>query len=101
MTTKAYLMIDVAEKFCRNGYLDVLRDLADIREVQSVERIDGICDIMVKAEGTDTKGFVADQIMPKEWVKSLRVFNVEPGEPMETAPVVVPEFEHAETLLTQ
>ncbi|MFC1937667.1 hypothetical protein ACFLWY_03835 [Chloroflexota bacterium] len=98
MATTAYLMIDVAEKFCRNGYGDVLRDLADIREVQSIERIGGICDLLVKVEVPGMVGLVTDQIMPKQWIKALRVFNVEPAEPTESAPIGVLEFEHVETL---
>ena len=83
MAIKAYLMIDVAEEFCHKGYQDVLSDLADIGKVQSVERIDGTCNLLVKVEVPATTGLVTDQVMPKQWVKSLRVFNVEPAELIE------------------
>ena len=92
MGTKAYFMINVAERFCPNGYQDVLRDLETIPEVKSIEQIDGICDLMVKVEAPIRMGLVADQIMPKRWVKSLRVFEVEPTELGETIKLTEPEF---------
>jgi len=84
MATKAYFMINVAEKFCPNGYQDVLRDLVTIPEVQSIERVDGICDLMVKVEAPIRVGFVADKILAKEWVKRLYALQVEPAELSET-----------------
>ena len=92
MATKAYLMINVAEKFCPNGYQDVLRDLVTIPEVECIERLDGICDLMVKVEGPIGGGFAAEKILPKQWVKSLRVLNVEPAELSETTKLTEPEF---------
>ena len=99
MTTKAYCMINVAENFCPNGYQDILRDLANIPEVESVERVDGICDLMVKVEAPTRLGFITDKILPKLWVKSLRVLNIEPAELSETAGLAVPEFRKVKTAL--
>ena len=81
MMTKVYLMIDVAEEFCRNGYQDILGDLGDIYEVESVERIDGICDLLVKAEVSGTVMLLTAKIMSRKWVRALRVLHVEPAEP--------------------
>lgn len=92
MTTKAYFMIDVAEKFCPNGYQDILKDLVAIPEVETIERIDGICDLMVRVDVPIKVGSITDRIMPKQWVKSLRVINVEPAAVGETAGFVVPEY---------
>ena len=96
MTTKAYFMIDVAEKSCRNGYQDILKDLVAIPEVETIERIDGICDLMVKVETPLETKLVANKIMPKEWVKSLRLVNVEPAEPSK-AKELVGEYLAAQT----
>jgi len=98
MTTKAYFMIDVAEKFCPNGYQDILKDLVAIPEVETIERIDGICDLMVKVETPVEAKLVADKILAKQWGKSLRVLNVEPAAVGETAGFVVPEYLAAESL---
>ena len=78
MATKAYFMVSVAEKFCQNGYQDILRDLETIPEVKSVERVSGACDLLVKVDVPIRMIFVANKIMAKEWVKSLHVLKVEP-----------------------
>lgn len=99
MATKAYFMVDVADKFCPNGYQDVLRGLAEIDEIQCVERVDGICDLLVKVNTPVKAGIIADKILNKEWVKSLRVLNVEPAELGEAADIAMPEFQKVETAL--
>ena len=80
MVTKAYFMVNVAKKFCPNGYQNVLRDLVTVPEVESIERVDGICDLMVKVETPISVGVVADKILAKTWVQRLRVLKVEPAE---------------------
>jgi hypothetical protein len=84
MTTKRYLMINVAQEACKNGYEDVLRDLITIPEVQSIEQLDGIFDLMVQVECPATVGYAAaDDLMAKGWVKRLQVLQVAPNEPSE------------------
>ena len=78
MATKAYFMINVAERFCQNGYRDILRDLEAIPEVKAVERVNGACDLLVKVEAPIRMIFVANKLLAKEWVKRLYVLNIEP-----------------------
>jgi len=83
MATRAYFMIDVAEKFSRDGYQNILRDLETIPEVESVERVTGASDLLVKVEAPIRMIFVANKILAKEWVKRLHVLHVEPIQPEE------------------
>jgi hypothetical protein len=84
MATKRYLMIDVDEEACKNGYEDVLRDLITMPEVQSIERLDGIFDLMVEVECPVAVGHAAaDDLLAKGWVKRFQVLQVEPAEPSE------------------
>ena len=78
MATKAYFVISVVEEFYQNRYQDVLRDLKAVPEVESIERIKGTCDLMVKVEAPIRAVFVANKILPKEWVKRLFMLKVEP-----------------------
>lgn len=82
MTTKAYFLISVAEKFYQKGYghmlKDILRDLEAIPEIKVVEQVSGNCDLLVKVEAPIRTIFVANKILAKEWAKSLRVLHVEP-----------------------
>jgi hypothetical protein len=82
MATKRYLMFNVDEGACKNGYQDVLRDLITIPEVQSIERLDGIFDLMVQVECPATVGYAAaDDLSAKGWVKRLEILQVEPLHP--------------------
>jgi len=93
MATKAYLMINMEKRFSDDGYyLDALRELAAIPEVESVEPVSGICDLMVKVNAPVRAIFVADKIRPKAWVKSLRILRVEPTEPSATSELTEPEL---------
>jgi len=84
MATKRYLMINVAEEACKNGYEDVLRYLITIPEVQFIERLDGIFDLMVQVECPAIVGHAAaDDLLAKGWVKRLQVLQVESAEPSE------------------
>ncbi len=93
MATKRYLMINVAEEACKNGYEDVLRYLITIPEVQFIERLDGIFDLMVQVECPATVGYAAvDDLLAKGWVKRLQVLQVESAEPSESVMPRVPEL---------
>lgn len=93
MATKAYLMINMEKRFSDDGYyLDALRELAAIPEVESVEPVSGICDLMVKVNAPVRAIFVADKIRPKEWVKSLRILRIEPTEASATSKLTEPEL---------
>ena len=77
------LLINVAEKFSKNGYQSILRDLESIPEVESVERVTGASDLMVKVEAPIRMIFVANKILSKGWVERLHVLHVEPLKPEE------------------
>ena len=83
MATRAYFTVSVAEIFCQNGYLDILKDLETIPEVKSVERVSGACDLLVKVDAPIRMIFVANKLLAKEWVKRLHVLHVEPIQPEE------------------
>ncbi len=84
MGTKAYFMIKMKERFCDDSYyLDAVRDLVTMPEVESVEPVSGVCDLLVKVNAPIRAVFVANKILAKEWVKGLKILRIEP-EPTET-----------------
>lgn len=88
-----YIMVNMTEEACKNGYQDVLRDLIAIPWVQSIERLDGIFDLMVQVESPAIVGYAAaDDLLAKGWVKRLQVLQVEPNEPSEITPLKVLEL---------
>jgi len=78
MVTKAYFVISVDEEFYQNRYQDVLRDLEAVPEVESIERIKGTYDLLVKVGAPIRAIFVANKILPKEWAKRLYMLKVQP-----------------------
>jgi len=105
MGTKAYLMVNLEKRFCDDGYyLNAVKDLATIPEVESVEPVSGICDLMVKVDAPIRVVFIANKVLAREWVKSLKILRIEP-EPIETpehAPVeqLERELAHMTTITT-
>lgn len=91
MGTKAYLMVNLDKKFSHDGYyLDGVRELAEMPEVESVEPVSGICDLLVKVDAPIRVVFIANKILAKEWVKNLKILRVEP-EPSETPKQTIEE----------
>ena len=84
MGTKAYFMVNLDKRLSEDGYyLDALRELEAMPEVESVEPVSGVCDLLVKVETPIRIIFAANKIMAKEWVKRLYVLNIEPSESKE------------------
>jgi len=92
MATKAYFMVNVAEKFWQEGYPRIFRDLEAIPEVKAIERVNGACDLLIKVEAPIRMIFVANKLMAKEWVKRLHVLHVEPIQPEEYQGLSVDEL---------
>jgi len=97
MTTKAYFMVNVDEKFCQDGYQEAVRDLQAMPEVKSVESVSGVCDLLVQVEAPIRVILVANKIMSKEWVKRLYVLKVEPFQPEGVPKPTAPELLKAQT----
>ena len=84
MGTKAYFMINIDKKFSQDGYyLEALRELETMPEVESVEPVSGVCDLLVKVDAPIRVILVANKIRTKEWVKSFHVLKIEYAEPAE------------------
>jgi len=82
MGTKAYFMVNMEKKFNEAGhYLDALRELKAIPEVESVEPVSGVCDLLVKVDAPIRVILVANKIQAKKWVKNLHVLKIEAAEP--------------------
>ena len=78
MGTKAYFMVNLAKRFCDDGYyLDAIRELEAMPEVEAVTSVSGVCDLMVKVDVPIRVIFVANKIRTKKWVQSLRILEVE------------------------
>ena len=93
MGMKAYFMIGVDEKFCPNGYQDILKDLESIPDVKSVDRVKGACDLLVKVDTNLSRMmFVANKVMSSKWAKRLNVLQVEPIQPEEFKGLSVEEL---------
>jgi hypothetical protein len=81
MATTGYFMITVEEEFYRNHYLDVLIDLKAVPEVDSVRRISGTHDLVVKVTAPMRVILVANKILHSKWVKHFCILKVEPFKP--------------------
>ena len=93
MGTKAYLMVNLEKRFSDDGYyLNAVRELATIPEVESIETVSGVCDLLVKVDAPIRVVFVANKILAKEWVKGLRILRIEPLEPDETPKPTKPKL---------
>jgi len=92
MGAKAYFMINMGKRFCDDGYyLDALRDLEAMPEVEAVQQVSGICDLLVRVDAPIRVIFVANKIRAMKWVDNLRILEVE-AEPTEAPKLTVAEL---------
>lgn len=80
MSTKAYLMVNVNKKLYKNPYQPVLRDLFIMSDVESIERVNGTCDLVVQSKYPNRIRYLADEILAKEWCDKLSILMTEPAE---------------------
>jgi len=84
MGTKVYLMVNLEKRFCEDGYyLNAVKELVAMPEVESVEPVSGVCDLLLKVDAPIRAVFVANKILAKKYVKRLQILRVEP-EPVES-----------------
>jgi len=81
MATTGYFVITVEEEFYRNYYQNVLRDLKAVPEVDSIQRISGTHNLLVKVTAPMRVIFVANKILHNKWVKHFCILKVEPFKP--------------------
>ena len=93
MGTKAYFMINMMKRFSDDShYLDAVRELEAMPEVETVNPVSGVCDLLVKVDAPIRVVLVANKIQAKKWVKSLHVLKVEPTPPVEAKKATEREF---------
>ena len=96
MGTKAYFMINMDKKCCEDSnYLDAIRELEAIPEVEIVSPVSGACDLLVKVDAPIRVILVANKIRTKKWVKNFHILNVEPAQPTEAPKPAEREFVEA------
>ena len=78
MATTGYFLITVEDEFYRNYYLNVLRDLKAVAEVDSIQRISGTHNLLVKVTAPMRVILVANKILHNKWVKHFCILKVEP-----------------------
>jgi hypothetical protein len=101
MATTGYFMITVEEESYRNHYQDVLRDLKAVPEVDSIERISGTYNLLVKVTAPMRVIFVANKILPSKWVKQFYVLKVVPLKPRDYEGLTGDELARLEELIPQ
>ena len=78
MGNKAYFMIEMGRKCCdEDCYLDAVRELEAMPEVEAVKPVSGVCDLLVKVDAPTRVIFIANKIRAKKWVKGFRILNIE------------------------
>ena len=98
MATKAYFTINMEKRFSDDGYyLDAVREVEAMPEVEAVKRVSGMCDLLVKVDTPIGVIFVANKIRVKKWVKSLHILNVEPTEAEEVSKLAAPDLARTKT----
>ncbi len=71
IATKAYIMIHLDKKVDEDGCLRAIEELQAMPEVDTVERVDGFCDLVVTVDAPQRVIFVANRIRTTEWGQGL------------------------------
>ncbi len=76
MGARAYLMVTVAEDVGREQFVQILRDLEDMPEVDFVDPVDGIYDLVIMIEAPIDVQTVSRKIAAQSWVKELQILRI-------------------------
>jgi len=99
MATRGYFMITVEQEFYRNHYQNVLSDLKAVPEVDSIERISGTYNLLVKVTAPMRVILVANKILHSKWVKHFSILKVEPFKPHDYEGFTVDELARLRSLI--
>jgi hypothetical protein len=99
MATTGYFVITVEEEFYQNHYLNILRDLKAVPEVDFIQRISGTHNLLVKVTAPMRVILVANKILHNKWVKHFCILKVEPFKPHDYEGFTVEELARLKGLM--
>jgi len=99
MATIGYFMITVEEEFYRDYYQNVLSDLKAVPEVDSIQRISGTHNLLVKVTAPMRVILVANKILHNKWVKHFCILKVEPFKPQDYEGFTIDELARLRCLM--
>ncbi|SHE66248.1 hypothetical protein SAMN02745133_00868 [Desulforamulus putei DSM 12395] len=76
MGLRAYLMVTVHDDVDQQGFVQILRELEEMIEVDFVDPVVGRCDIVIMIEAPVTVQEVANKIEKLPWVKKLETLKI-------------------------
>lgn len=76
MGTRAYLLINVADEVNQQEYVNILRELEELPEIDFVDPVVGSWDMVIMIEAPITVEAVAKKIANFKWVKELQTLRI-------------------------
>lgn len=76
MGLRAYLLVDVMDEMEQQGFIEVLRELEEMPEVDFVEPVIGSHDMVVLVDAPVTVEAIANKISSKNGVKAVEIMKV-------------------------
>lgn len=76
MGLRAYLMVEVADDMDQEQFVDTLRELEEMAEVDFVDPVVGHYDMVIVVEAPVTVEQTASKIQSKKWVKNMDIVRI-------------------------
>ncbi|WP_031514794.1 hypothetical protein [Desulfofalx alkaliphila] len=76
MGTRAYLMVTVKDEVNQAQFVNILRELEEMREIDFVDPVVGSWDIVIMIEAPVTVDAVAAKIKSQPWVDKLETLKI-------------------------
>lgn len=76
MGLRAYLMVTVKDDVDQQSFVNILRELEDMTEVDFADPVVGGCDIVIMIEAPVTVQEVANKIERRPWVEKLETYKI-------------------------
>jgi len=76
MGLRAYLLVDVVDEMEQQEFIEVLRELEEMPEVDFVEPVIGLHDMVVMVDAPVTVEAIANKVSSKNGVKAVEILKV-------------------------
>jgi len=76
MGLRAYLLVDVVDEMEQQEFIEVLRELEEMPEVDFVEPVIGLHDMVVMVDAPVTVEVIANKVSSKNGVKAVEILKV-------------------------
>ncbi|MBE0446921.1 MAG: hypothetical protein IBX64_02250 [Actinobacteria bacterium] len=76
MGLRAYLLIDVVDDVDQQQFIEIVRELEEMKGIEFVDPVTGSCDLVIMVETPLSVEALVNKIRAEQWLKKIEVLRI-------------------------